>query len=114
MSVTELYRYCVGLYGMSPWYFKTELRPREAEAYLDGAVMRRRDGWERARWLLAPYRTKEDEPVVFPWERASESTEEDLKRSEEEDAEFEIWRTKVAEMMKRRNGQGDSSETGAE
>lgn len=107
MSVTELYRYCVGLYGMSPEYFKNELRPREAEAYLEGAGMRRRDGWERARWLLEPYRTKEDKPVVFPWEK---STEEDAASI---DDEFVTWRTKVAAMMNKKNGQGDSSESEA-
>ena len=70
MSVSELYAQCVGLGGMSPEYFKKELRPYEAEHYIEGVMMRKRDGWEQARLIVSPWSGKDSQPLVFPWEQS--------------------------------------------
>lgn len=54
---------------MSPEYFATKLTPYEAEAYLEGVMMRKRDGWEQARLIVSPWQGKDAQPIVFPWEK---------------------------------------------
>jgi hypothetical protein len=53
---------------MSPEYCKTELRPYEAEAYLKGVDMRNRAGYNQARMICDMWRSKDSDPIVFPWE----------------------------------------------
>lgn len=53
---------------MTPEYFKFQLRPYEAELYIEGLYMRQRSGWEQARLIVSPWRGKDSKPLVFPWE----------------------------------------------
>ena len=57
---------------MRPEYFKTELRPHEAEAYIKGVDMRNRAGYNQARMICNMWRSEESEPIVFPWENKEE------------------------------------------
>lgn len=63
-----MYTHCVGLGGMRPEYFKRSLRPYEAEAYIKGVDMRNRAGYNQARMICDMWRSKDSEPIVFPWE----------------------------------------------
>jgi hypothetical protein len=54
---------------MTPEYFRWHLRPYEAEHYLEGVMMRKRDGWEQARLIVSPLSGKDAKPIVFPWEK---------------------------------------------
>ena len=62
---------------MSPEYFATRLRPYEAEAYLEGVDMQRRERWEQTRrqafFTLVPW-SKDLDPLKFmplPWDAES-------------------------------------------
>ena len=57
---------------MSPEYFKKDLRPHEAEAYIKGVDMRNRAGYNQARMICNMWRSEESEPIVFPWEDKEE------------------------------------------
>lgn len=80
---------------MSPEYFKRHLRPYEAEHYIEGVMMRKRDGWEQARLIVSPWRNKDAAPLVFPWEEegVAEPTEEEINDVRE-------WAAMIAEKMK--------------
>ena len=79
---------------MPPEYFKRSLRPHEAEQYLDGLMMRQRAGWEQARLIASPWKSKDSEPLVFPWEN---EMAEPPKKEEIEDTLQ--WAAKVAEQL---------------
>lgn len=90
---------------MSPEYFATRLRPYEAEAYLDGVDMQRRDRWEQTRrqafFTLAPW-SKNLDPMKFmplPWDAESitPTTKEDID-------EVKNWSAQVLANLKT-NGQ---------
>ena len=61
---------------MSPDYFKRELRPYEAEHYLEGVMMRKHDGWEQTRVVYDMLRGKDSKPMTFPWEDGKPQPEE--------------------------------------
>ena len=79
---------------MSPEYFKFQLRPYEAELYVEGLYMRQRSGWEQARLIVSPWQSKDSEPLVFPWE--SEVVEPPKKEEIEDTLQ---WAAKVAEQL---------------
>lgn len=58
---------------MTPEYFKRELRPYEADHYLDGMYMRFRAGWEQSRMICNHWRSKDSEPIVYPWDEKPEA-----------------------------------------
>ncbi|MCD8135709.1 MAG: hypothetical protein LUH01_07080 [Parabacteroides gordonii] len=89
IGVRELYRICVGRYGMDPVYFLDRVSQEEVYDYLEGAAMRERDAWERTRissYIVA--RTAgcdaetAEEFLPLPWDESQdiieESTEVDL------------------------------------
>ena len=89
---------------MDPNYFKRELRPYEAEAYLEGLEMQRRDGWEKTRvqsfYALSSCREGVD-PKTFmplPWDtkKAAKVTE----ATEEELSELFNWAAEEAQHLK--------------
>lgn len=84
---------------MSPEYFATRLTPYEAEAYLDGVMMRKRDGWEQTRELLKPYMKEGSQPWVFPWE-----TERMAPPKREEIEDTLKWAAAVAAKMNLKHG----------
>lgn len=100
---------------MTPEYFKRELRPYEAEAYLKGVEQARRVGWEQTRNVmysnLAPWskNLKATDVLEFAWDKEmAEATA----PSREEIESAREWAAMAAEMLnKKTNGRKrDSSE----
>lgn len=87
---------CVGN-GMKPAYFKRELRPYEAEAYLNGIEQRGRAAWEQTRMAaycsLAPWSKdlKPDDVVKFAWDGDAK-----VEATREEIEDVRNWAAKVA------------------
>lgn len=97
---------------MSPEYFKTKLRPYEAEAFLEGVATKGREGWEQTRrlayYILAPW-SKDLDPKTFfplPWDerQSDEPTEDDLKDLYE-------WGDMVARNMNSNGGYSSETKT---
>lgn len=101
---------------MAPEYFKRELRPYEAEAFLKGVEQAGRTSWEQTRMqmysALAPWSKdlKATDILEFAWdkERADAPTREDIDFARE-------WAAQTAEMlnMKTNGRKCDSSEIAA-
>ena len=87
---------------MAPEYFKRELRPYEAEAFMKGVEQAGRDAWEQTRMqmyaALAPWskNLKASDVVEFAWDK--ERADADDPTREEIDSARE-WAAKVATML---------------
>lgn len=87
---------------MTPEYFKRELRPYEAEAYLDGVAKAERASWEQTRSVmysnLAPWskNLKATDILEFSWDK--ERVEAEAPTSEEIDNVRE-WAAHAAELL---------------
>lgn len=90
---------------MEPTYFKRELTPYEAEAYLKGIEQRGRASWEQTRMAaycsLAPWSKdlKPSDVMRFAWdgETKTEATREEIE-------DVRNWATIIADKFKK-NGQ---------
>lgn len=91
---------------MSPEYFNTELRPHEAEAYLKGVDMRNRAGYNQARMICDMWRSKESDPIVFPWEKKEEviNASKPKPPTSEQMNDLMNWSTSVLEQINRDHG----------
>ena len=85
--------------GMTPEYFKFQLRPYEAELYIEGLYMRHRAGWEQARLIVTPWQGKDSKPLTFPWE--TEAVDEP---SEEEIEDVRQWAAVAALQLNKKHG----------
>lgn len=105
LSATELYSYCVG-HGMAPEYFKRELSPYEAEAFLKGVEQAQRASWEQTRMqmysALAPWwkDLKATDILEFAWDKKTkvEATKEEIDSARE-------WAESIAATMSQRRKQ---------
>jgi hypothetical protein len=98
---------------MAPEYFKKELRPYEAEAFLKGVEQAQRTSWEQTRMqmysALAPWskNLKATDILEFAWdkEKSDAPTREEIESVRE-------WAAQATEMLKMKtNGRKcDSSE----
>ena len=87
---------------MSPEYFKRELRPYEAEAFLKGVEQAERAAWEQTRSVmysnLAPWskNLKVSDVMEFAWDKeraaADAPTREEIESARE-------WAAQAAEML---------------
>lgn len=101
---------------MAPEYFKKELRPYEAEAFLKGVEQAQRASWEQTRMqmysALAPWskNLKATDILEFAWDK--ERSEAEAPTREQIDSVRE-WAAQATEMLnKKTNGRKcDSSET---
>lgn len=100
---------------MAPEYFKKELRPYEAEAFLKGVELAERSSWEQTRMqmysALAPWskNLKETDIVEFAWDKeraeAEAPTREEIENARE-------WATEITAILNKKNDgrKCDSSE----
>lgn len=93
---------------MAPEYFKKELRPYEAEAFLNGVEQAQRTSWEQTRMqmfsALAPWskNLKPSDVLSFEWDK--ERAEAEAPTREEIDSVRE-WAAQATEMLnKKTNG----------
>ena len=102
---------------MTPEYFKMELTPYEAEAFLKGVEQARRVGWEQTRMqmysALAPWskNLKATDVLEFAWDK---ETAEATAPSREEIDDARQWAAQVAETLNRNGRKSDSSTIRAE
>lgn len=97
--------------GMEPTYFKRELTPYEAEAYLNGVERRGRAAWEQTRMAaycsLAPWskNLKPADVMKFAWdgETNTEATREEIE-------DVRQWAAKVASIFNNHGKERHSSE----
>lgn len=90
---------------MSPEYFKKELRPYEAEAFMKGVEQAGRASWEQTRMQmfssLAPWskNLKPSDLLSFTWddETKVEATREEIDNARE-------WAEEAAEIMNKKYG----------
>lgn len=97
---------------MAPEYFKKELRPYEAEAFLKGVEQAQRASWEQTRMqmysALAPWskNLNPSDVLSFEWDKETkvEPTREEIDSTRE-------WASQITELMNKKHGkQRDSSE----
>lgn len=93
---------------MSPEYFKKELRPYEAEAFMKGVEQAGRASWEQTRMqmfsALAPWSNKNLKPsdvLSFEWDK--ERAEAEAPKKEEIDNARE-WAKEAANILNRKYG----------
>lgn len=89
---------------MTPEYFKRELRPYEAEAFLKGVEQAERAAWEQTRGVmysnLAPWskNLKPTDVIEFAWDKeraaADAPTREEIESARE-------WASQAVEMLNR-------------
>ena len=91
---------------MNPQYFKADLTPYEAEAYVKGLTRRSREAWEQSRFMsfciLSPWNRdlKPDDLMSFPWEDKHEKAT----MSEEEKNEIEQLRALAHKIEQEHHG----------
>ena len=85
----ELYRICVGKYGMDPIFFLDHASIDEVSTFIEGAELRDKDSWNRIRTLAFIVGkiggVEEETPEEFmpmSWDE-TERTEEDEEKNEE-------------------------------
>jgi hypothetical protein len=93
---------------MAPEYFKRELRPYEAEAFLKGIEQAQRSSWEQTRLqmysFLKPWSSdikKDTDVLEFPWDK--ERAEAEAQTKEEIDSARE-WAKEATNMLNRKYG----------
>lgn len=93
---------------MSPEYFKKDLRPYEAEAYLKGVEQAQRTSWEQTRLqmysFLKPWSSdikKDTDVLEFPWDK--ERAEAEAPKKEEIDNARE-WVKEATDILNRKYG----------